>query len=207
LARFPDGKGLDLWVTGNDGNVYTAYYHDDLGSWKGWYQIAGNVPSGLPAGAPVTALARFPDGKGLDLWVTGNDGNVYTAYYHDDLGSWKGWYQIAGNVPSGLPAGAPVTALARFPDGKGLDLWVTGNDGNVYTAYYHDDLGSWKGWYQIAGNVPSGLPAGAPVTALARFPDGKGLDLWVTGNDGNVYTAYYHDDLGSWNGWYQVVEV
>ncbi|NEU79856.1 FAD-binding protein, partial [Nostoc sp. UIC 10630] len=165
LARFPDGKGLDLWVTGNDGNVYTAYYHDDLGSWKGWYQIAGNVPSGLPAGAPVTALARFPDGKGLDLWVTGNDGNVYTAYYHDDLGSWKGWYQIAGNVPSGLPAGAPVTALARFPDGKGLDLWVTGNDGNVYTAYYHDDLGSWKGWYQIAGNVPSGLPAGAPVTA------------------------------------------
>ena len=32
------------------------------------------------------------------------------------------------------------------------------------------------------------------VMALARFRDGRGLDIWVTGNDGNVYTAFYNDD-------------
>jgi hypothetical protein len=50
--------------------------------------------------------------------------------------------------------GAPVMALARFPDGSGLDIWVTGNDGNVYTAFYNDNGVPWTGWAQVAGSVP-----------------------------------------------------
>jgi hypothetical protein len=80
---------------------------------------------------------------------------------------------------------------------------VPGNDSKIYIAFYSDNGVPWNGWYQVAGDVPSGLPAGAPVTALARYPDGKQLDLWVTGNDGKVYTAFYNDDGVPWNGWYK----
>ena len=161
-------------------------------------------PNTLVTALALTALARYPDGKQLDIWVTSNDGNVYTAFYDDNGVPWNGWGQFAGAVPSGVPAGASVTALARYPDGKQIDLWVTGNDGNVYTAWYNDDVGAWNSWGQFAGAVPSGVPAGAPVTALARYPDGKQIDLWVTGNDGNVYTAWYNDDVGAWNSWGQI---
>jgi hypothetical protein len=153
--------------------------------------------------SPVTALARFPDGSGLDIWVVGNGGQVYTAFYNDRGVPWTGWHPVVGPVP-GLPAGAPVAALARFPDGSGLDIWVVGNDGQVYTAFYNDRGVPWTGWHPVVGPVPSGLPAGAPVAALARFPDGSGLDIWVVGNDGQVYTAFYNDRGVPWTGWHKV---
>ena len=56
----------------------------------------------------------------------------------------------------------------------------------------------------VAGPVPSGLPSGAPVAAVARYPDGKQLDLWVAANDRNVYTATYNDARGNWSGWFRV---
>jgi hypothetical protein len=111
---------------------------------------------GLQAAPPVAALARYPDGKHLDIWVTGNDRNVYTAYHRDDDAvPWNGWYQILGAVPNGLTSRTSVTALARYPDGRYLDIWVTGKDGTVYTAHHSDnDAVPWNGWHQVIGPVP-----------------------------------------------------
>ena len=39
LARYQDGKALDVWVTGNDGRVYTAFYNDDGPPWTGWHPV------------------------------------------------------------------------------------------------------------------------------------------------------------------------
>jgi hypothetical protein len=197
VARKPGH--LDIWVTGNDGRVYCAYYNDAGVPWNGWHQVIGPVPSGVPAGAPVTAVAR-KEGH-LDIWVTGNDGQVYTAYYNDAGIPWNGWHQVIGPVPGGLSAGVPVTALARSPEQ--LDIWVTGNNDRVYTAFYNDAGVPWNGWHQVIGPVPSGVLAGAPVTAVARKPGH--LDIWVTGNDGRVYCAYYNDAGVPWNGWHQVI--
>jgi tyrosinase len=47
-----------------------------------------------------------------------------------------------------------TAALARYPDGRQLDIWATGNDGQVYTAFYNDAGGSWNGWFPIVGAVP-----------------------------------------------------
>jgi hypothetical protein len=58
----------------------------------------------------------------------------------------------------------------------------------------------------VAGPVPSGLPAGSTVSAVSRYPDGTALDLWVRAEDGNVYTAFYNDAAGSWNGWHRVAQ-
>ena len=188
VARFPNH--LDLFITGNDGRVYTSWWHDGQ-AWSGaadnWAPIGGF----FPPGAPLTALARVPDH--LDVFVTGNDGRVYTSWWHEGH-NWSGaadnWAAIGGF----FPAGAPVAAVSRTPDH--LDLFITGNDGRVYTSWWHEGH-NWSGaadnWAPIGGF----FPAGAPIAAVARFPNH--LDLFITGNDGRVYSSWWHDGQ-PWSG-------
>jgi hypothetical protein len=188
VARTPDI--LDLFVVGNDGRVYTSWWH--VGSdWSGindnWRSLGGF----FPPGAPVSATTRNPNN--LDLFVVGNDGRVYTSWWY--AGSdWSGindnWRSLGGF----FPVGAPVSAVARTPDN--LDLFIVGNDGRVYTSWWY--AGSdWSGindnWRSLGGF----FPVGAPVSAVARTPDN--LDLFIVGNDGRVYTSWWY--AGSdWSG-------
>ncbi|WP_329580826.1 hypothetical protein [Streptomyces sp. NBC_01361] len=187
VSRNPDH--LDLFITGNDGIVYTSWW-DTAGEWsgrEGWAPIGG----GFPAGAPVSVVSRNPDH--LDLFSTGNDGIVYTSWW-DTAGEWsgrEGWAPIGG----GFPAGAPVSVVSRNPDH--LDLFITGNDGIVYTSWW-DTAGEWsgrEGWAPIGG----GFPAGAPVSVVSRNPDH--LDLFSTGRDGIVYTSWWDAAGGGWSGY------
>jgi hypothetical protein len=189
VARKPEN--LDLFITGNDGRVYTSWWF--AGSdWSGindnWRSIGGI----FPPGAPVSAVARKPEN--LDLFITGNDGRVYTSWWF--AGSdWSGindnWRSIGGI----FPPGAPVSAVARKPEN--LDLFITGNDGRIYTSWWF--AGSdWSGindnWRPIGGF----FPVGAPVSAVARQPGI--LDLFVVGNDGRVYTSWFVEGVSDWSG-------
>jgi Papain-like cysteine protease AvrRpt2 len=188
VARLRDN--LDLFICGNDGRVYTSWWFNGV-DWSGvndnWRSIGGV----FPPGAPVSAVART--GENLDLFICGNDGRVYTSWWFNGA-DWSGvndnWRSIGGF----FPAGAPVSAVARQPDH--LDLFICGNDGRVYTSWWH--AGSdWSGiadnWRSIGGF----FPPGARVTAVARQPDQ--LDLFVGGNDGRIYTSWWH--AGSdWSG-------
>ena len=129
-ATSRSANNLDVFVTGNDGRVYTSWWY--AGSdWSGinnnWRSLGGF----FPAGAPVAAVARTPNN--LDLFITGNDGRVYTSWWY--AGSdWSGinnnWRSLGGF----FPAGAPVAAVSRNPNQ--LDLFITGNDGRVYTSWW-----------------------------------------------------------------------
>jgi hypothetical protein len=129
---------LDLFVTGNDGKIYTSWWSPESG-WSGidnnWRPIGG----GFPAGTPVAAVARGRNQ--LDLFVTGNDGKVYTSWWSPESG-WSGidnnWRPLGGV----FPAGAPVEALSRRPNQ--LDLFITGNDGSVHTLWWSPGSG-WSG--------------------------------------------------------------
>jgi hypothetical protein len=143
---------LDLFITGNDGRVYTSWWF--AGSdWSGindnWRSIGGI----FPPGAPVSAVARKPEN--LDLFITGNDGRIYTSWWF--AGSdWSGindnWRPIGGF----FPVGAPVSAVARQPGI--LDLFVVGNDGRVYTSWFVEGVSDWSGindsWRPIGGFFP-----------------------------------------------------
>jgi hypothetical protein len=101
-----------------------------------------------------------------------------------------GWRPLGGS----FPAGAPVAVVSRNPNQ--LDLFVTGNDGKVYTSWWSQGS-EWSGinnnWRLLGGL----FPAGAPVAAVSRNPNQ--LDLFVTGNDGKVYTSWWSLGLG-WSG-------
>ena len=152
VARMSDQ--LDLFVTGNDGRVYTSWWHEGS-DWSGinnnWRSIGGF----FPIGAPVSAVAR--ESGQLDCFITGNDGRVYTSWWHEGS-DWSGinnnWRSIGGF----FPAGAPVDALARMSDQ--LDCFITGNDGRVYTSWWHEGS-DWSGinnnWRSIGGFFPVGI--------------------------------------------------
>ncbi len=180
VARTSDH--LDLFVTGSDGRVYTSWWPSDTW-WSGindnWRSIGGY----FPAGAPVTAVARKPEQ--LDVFITGKDGRVYTSWWPSETW-WSGindnWKSIGGF----FPPGAQVSVISRNKDH--LDLFVTGNDGRVYTSWWHQGS-EWSGiqnhWTCIGGV----FPPGAPVSAVARRPDS--LDLFIVGSDGAVYTSWW----------------
>jgi hypothetical protein len=184
ISRGPDQ--LDLFVTGNDGRVYTSWWSG--GSWSGvndnWTSIGGF----FPPGAPIAAVARKPNQ--LDLFITGNDGRVYTSWWSG--GAWSGAHDNWTSVGGFFPPGAAVSALSRKPNQ--LDLFITGNDGRVYTSWWSG--GHWSGandnWTAIGGF----FPPRAPVSAVARHAEQ--LDLFIVGNDGRVYTSWWSGSV--WSG-------
>ena len=188
LARTQDH--LDVFVIGNDGRVYTSWWHEGQ-NWSGindnWLSLGGVFPST----AAVSAIARRPDQ--LDVFITGNDGRVYTSWWHEGQ-NWSGindnWLSLGGF----FPAGNPISVAARVPEQ--LDVFITGNDGRVYTSWWNPVSG-WSGigdnWLPIGGF----FPVNAPVAALNRGPDH--LDLFVVGNDGRVYTSWWHQGE-AWSG-------
>lgn len=181
---------LDVFVTGNDGCVYTSNWTDG-GTWTGignkWWNIGGV----FPPGAPLAVASRNP-GQ-LDVFICGNDGCVYTSAWTDG-GTWTGvgnrWWNIGGIFPKG----APLAVASRAP--TILDVFVTGNDGVVYTSNWTQG-GAWTGignkWWNIGGV----FPAGAPLAVASRNP-GQ-LDVFVCGNDGCVYTSAWTAG-GQWTG-------
>ena len=167
----PHSHNLDLFITGNDGRVYTSWWFQGV-DWSGindnWRPIGGF----FPPGAPVAAVARTPNN--LDLFITGNDGRVYTSWWFQGV-DWSGindnWRPIGGFFP---PA-APLGAVARTPGN--LDLFITGNDGRVYTSWWFQGV-DWSGindnWRPIGGF----FPAAAPVAAVDdRAPLGLGAGV------------------------------
>jgi hypothetical protein len=176
VARLADH--LDAFWIEADGRVHSTWWHHGQ-SWAGRFSVGGVFP---PA-APVTAVARKRNR--LHLFVTGNDGVVYTSWWYEGE-PWSGakdnWMPIGGF----FPPGAPVTAVSRRPEK--LDLFITGNDGRVYTSWWthgHPWSGTKDNWTPIGGYFPKG----APIAAVARKPDN--LDLFITGNDGRVYTSWW----------------
>lgn len=182
---------IDLFVVGNEGDVYTSRWVDGR-DWSGignkWRDIGGN----FPPGAPVTAISRNPDQ--LDVFITGNDGHVYTSYW--TAGSkWSGldnnWTDLGGV----FPPGAPVTAIARSADT--IDLFITGAQGDVYTSNWSTSS-PWSGvndnWKDIGGV----FPPGASIAAVAR--NAGQIDLFVTGNQGDVYTSWWTSGVTDWTG-------
>lgn len=72
--------------------------------------------------------------------------------HEDDI---KGIQSIYGANRDPVSVDAPVSAVARMKDH--LDLFVVGNDGRVYTSWWHEGS-DWSGinnnWRSIGGFFP-----------------------------------------------------
>jgi len=183
-------NNLDLFITGKDGDVYTSWWHQGA-EWSGVDNHWKNIGGSFPPAAPVSAVARSSDN--LDLFITGNDGDVYTSSWSQGA-NWPGVGNHWTNIGGVFPPGGRLSAVARTS--KNLDLFITGNTGVVYTSSWSQG-GKWSGVGNHWTNIGGVFPPGGLVGAVARTPDS--LDLFITGNDGVVYTSSWNPSDG-WSG-------
>jgi len=188
IARYPDH--LDLFVTGNDGRVYTSWWHEGQ-AWSGVNNTWTSLGGYFPAGNAVSVSARTPDN--LDVFVVGNDGRVYTSWWSAGQ-PWSGVNDTWTSLGGFFPVKASVASVSRGPGN--LDLFIVGNDGRVYTSWWSAGQ-SWSGVNDSWTGIGGFFPPGTQVVPLARIADH--LDLFVTGNDGLVYSSWWHAGNG-WSG-------
>ncbi|GAA0929800.1 hypothetical protein [Virgisporangium aurantiacum] len=181
---------LDVFVTGNDGRVYTSWWYHGS-EWSGindnWRSIGGF----FPAGAPVAAITKSPNS--IDLFITGNDGRVYTSWWYEGS-EWSGIHDNWPSIGGFFPRGAPLSVTSRHAGN--LDVFVTGNDGRVYTSWWYQGS-EWSGRHDNWRPIGGFFPAGAPVSAITKTPNS--IDLFITGNDGRVYTEWWYEG-SEWSG-------
>ena len=188
---------LDVFVTGVDGQVYTAAWEPSDGGngWRGWWPVA-NIKA--QPGSPVGAVSR--SANKMDVFVAGSDGKVWTAAWQPSDGGkgFRGWWKVS-NIT--VPPAAPISAVSRSTDK--LDVFATGLDGRVYTAAWEPSDGGngFRGWWLVAGG--SAKP-GSPVGVVSR--SANKMDVFVTGTNNRVFTAAWEPSDGGngFRGWWQV---
>jgi hypothetical protein len=88
----------------------------------------------------VTALLTRPDH--IDLFVTGNDGRIYSTLWDQQNGWAKGGFPLSGI--QAFP-GASVTPL--LTRSEHIDLFVIGKNGGIYSTFHNPQSGWIKGFY------------------------------------------------------------
>jgi hypothetical protein len=174
-------ENIDLFAVGDDGRVYTAWWRAGEG-WSGstWDSLGGS----FAPGTAVAAVSRSRDN--IDLFGVDDDGRVTTAWWR----AGEGWAPAgAAFSPIGgfFAAGAPVSAVARSSDR--LDMFVSAEDGLVYTSWWRAAEGWSRGeaeWWEPMGGS---FPPGVPVAAISRSRED--IDLYATQADGRITTSWW----------------
>jgi hypothetical protein len=190
-GRSGDGR-IEVFVIDAGGNLWNVRQTSPAGSYTGWNAF-GNP------GVPLDdrpALARSADGR-LELFIRGTDNQLYHQW-ETAVGtfSWSGWTPFnADSIPAGGLVDHPVVAPSA--DGR-LELFLTGNDGNVYHSWQTAASNGWSTRWLSEGSAGGGFAAAAP--GLGRNGDGR-LQLFAVGRDGNLYTKWQTAASNGWTGW------
>jgi hypothetical protein len=129
-------------------------------------------------------------------WI-GNPGNVdgiTTTFSHElveactdpETTASPGWRQVPCSNPSQCEIGDVCSSTARINGVQVQAYWSNADNSCVIPV---PDTGDWSGIYDNWRSLGGIFPVGAPVVATSRNPDN--LDLFVTGNDGRVYTSWW----------------
>lgn len=196
LSDRPDTLSyIQVFVSGNDGNLYRlsqTVAGQDV--WSDWISH-GQPPSSQVFSTPV--LASSADGR-LELFIVGSgDGNLYHIWETTRGGAWSDWYSH-GRPPSTTLIGPPT--IAPSADGR-LELFIVGQDGNLYHIWQTTPSGGWSDWFSHGGNPP-----GVFLSPVLFANADKRLELFVIGKDVNTsrLTLYNLHQTSPSDGWSDV---
>ena len=102
IAAGPDGR-LQLFVIGNDENLWHKVQTEPNGGWSAW--LCREAPSAAGV-AGSAAVAADPDGC-LELFVAGTDGALWHMWQTTPNGDWSPWF--SHGAPSGFALLAALT--------------------------------------------------------------------------------------------------
>jgi hypothetical protein len=174
---------LDFFVCGDDGLVHSTWWNARSDRWGAWFRV-GDDRVTFGKDSPVAAVA--PNANELAVFACDNDGVVWQAWWRDNRWDSR-WSQVGheGSNLSILAPNAPVAAITRGSDR--LALFASDAEGRVCTISWSRRGGWVRRWARV-GHEGFRMPVGAPVAAVSRVPDQ--IDLFVSGNDGRVYSTW-----------------
>lgn len=168
-ATWRGNHTLEVVARGVTGVLYQRRMVDDV--WSPWVSL------GLPISA-APGIASL--GSRVDVVVVDSAGVLQSAKLGGD-GSLAGWEPL-----SGASSGAPAPIRSK----RGLELLVTGTDGQVWYAL--KSQGVWSGWTALGG-VATSAP-GAWV-----FNNERNVGIVVRGSDGAAWSRIRAKSVwGSW---------
>lgn len=175
---------VDLFTVAGNGHVYTAgtWLPGDVPTYAGWTQI-GDLYAGTDS--YVSAVSRSTDK--FDIFVAGDDGQVWTAAYEPAFGL-RGWWPLSGIQ---VVENAPVAAASPVTDE--LVIFVVDANGKLQASSWAPYLAGWTSWQQIGGVQ---LSPSAPVTAISR--EYGQLELFVTDVNGHIQTTTVYPSFSGW---------
>jgi hypothetical protein len=179
----PLNNQLEVFVVGNDGRVYVLWKHDNS-AWQGPAPISEVL---APPGAGITSTL-YPLNNQLEVFLVGNDGRVDLLWKHNNS-AWQGPAPLS--VPGFAASGTHITSV-YYPVNHQLEVFVTGNDGQVHVIWKHNN-GAWS----EPAPIPSEGIAQASRLNSSYYPLNNQLEVFATGNDGHLYVLWKHNN-GPW---------
>jgi len=184
------------------------------------HRLVSSLPHSIPSlfidtnracpessGFSITAVERKIGSKHIDIFICGDDGNVYTAWLDEGHAwstatrrpNWRRWRNLGGQS---FPPRAPVAAISRRPNL--LDIFVCGSDHHIYTKWWSHHDGWNDSWLDLGGAGDHGdlFAPGTEITAVTRASEK--IDLFGSATTGDVYKCYWCGD-SCCNGWSSLV--
>ena len=163
-------------------NIVSAHGHNKI-----------RIPHLPPRPLPLGVVSRSADK--LDVFVTGEDGIIYTAAWEPSFRGWHGWWPVADGRAR---PGTPVTAVSRSRDK--LDIFMVGLDGHVWTTAWEPSSGEMEERWWPIGDMQT--LAATVVECVSRSADK--LDIFIRGKDHAVYSAAWQPGDRNWRGWWKL---
>ncbi|QIS14525.1 hypothetical protein [Nocardia arthritidis] len=175
------GSGVELVVTGSDGQVY-AHFDWHLGEIFPWRQLAVNGFTLRQDGACVLV--------GNQLYVLDTDGAIWAAFIDR--------FPLIPLPPVWVKVSADLPPIRNLTAANETRLLAISADGRIWDGSLPQD--GQPTWTQLA-NIP--LPEGVGISCATPYSDH--IDAFVVGADGIVYTAAW-DKATAWTDWHPVTQ-
>jgi hypothetical protein len=199
-ATQPFNPHVDLFVTGTDGTVWSTFFEPD-GGWRPWFPVSPDTK--MHPGAVVTIQTN--DFGLIFLVAARSDGTMWSTFWGQG-GSWRPWAGIHTEILMHPGATATVPLITwRSSAIWSSPIYVIDACGSVWSAVYSttDHWWAspgvpweryWTSWSDISSDFR--LHPRSVLTVLEvgqRSDDGFTVhtDLFATGTDGAVWTAFW----------------
>lgn len=178
--------GLD-----DSGRVWTCGQGNPGGGWGGWQ---GPSVGGQPRAFQRLAASQQGGNRGIELWATGDDGQVWTLYQLSAGGGWSRW---EGPGFKGQPT--PLFKLAAAQQNNGNVLfWGLDGNGKLWGISQQWPGGDWGAWQ---GPGVGGQPEPFVEIAASEQKGSRGVEVWGVGASGQIWTLYQLTAGGAWGHW------
>lgn len=181
-----------VFVEGNDYNLWCLWSSSTAWSWLNM----GKPPSANITGLAglVTVMDTTSSPQRPHLFVNGNDGNIWCRYVFGPDWHWLNMGKPpAANIRGLLGA---VTVMDTPTSPQRPYVFIEGNDSNLWSLWSSGSAWSWQNMGKpLTANISR--PTGA-VSVMDTPQTRQRADLFLTGNDGNLWLRATSAVEGSW---------